>query len=64
MHAWLSGVKNQNSLSVPGVSGMCAGPLRIAVLDALLSCSLNVVNMIDNLGQALLDSLKGAKFER
>ena len=43
---------------------MCAGPLRIAVLDALLSCSLNVVNMIDNLGQALLDSLKGAKFER
>ncbi len=64
MHAWLSGVKNQNSLSVPGVSGMCAGPLRIAVLETLVSCSLNVVNMIDNLGQALLDSLKGAKFER
>jgi hypothetical protein len=52
------------SISVPGVSGMCAGALRVAVLDALLSCSVNVVDMIGSLGHALVDSLKGAKFER
>ncbi len=64
MHAWLSGVKQQHSISVPGVSGMCAGPLRVAVLDALLSCNVNIVSLMENLGQALCESVKGAKYER
>ncbi len=64
MHAWLSGVKNQNSISVPGASGMRAGPMRVAVLDALLSCNVNAATIMDNLGQALIESLKGARFER
>lgn len=64
VHAWLSGVKNQNSISVPGVSGMCAGHMRAAVLDALLSCKVDTVTLMDNLGHALLESIKGAKYER
>ena len=38
--------------------------MRVAVLDALLSCKVETVVIMDNLGQALLESLKGAKFER
>jgi hypothetical protein len=43
---------------------MCAGPMRVAVLDALLSCNVNAATIMDNLGQALIESLKGARFER
>ncbi len=64
MHAWLSGVKHQHAVSVPGVSGMCAGPLRSAVLDSLLSCNVNIATLMENLGHALVESLKGAKYER
>ena len=64
VQTWLSGVKNQNSISVPGASGMRAGPMRVAVLDALLSCNVNAATIMDNLGQALIESLKGARFER
>jgi hypothetical protein len=64
VHAWLSGVKHQHSISIPGVSGMCAGPLRVAVLDAVLSCNVNVVTIMENLGHALCESLKGARYER
>jgi hypothetical protein len=64
VHAWLSGSKNQNCISVPGISGMCGGPLRVAVIEALLSCNIKAAAILESLGSALLESLKGAKYER